>query len=729
MAVTIPGYKILRPLGKGGMATVYLAQQEIFEREVALKIMSRSLAEDESFGQRFFREAKIVSQLVHPNIVTVHNVGVHDGYYFLAMEYIDGGDLKQVRHNLTLQQKITTILDIAKALDYAASKGYVHRDIKPENIMFHRSDGRAVLMDFGIARAATVDKSVTQTGVAIGTPHYMSPEQAKGKPVDFRSDLYSLGVVFFLLLSGRVPFDAESAVAIGIKHITEPIPLLPPGMGALQPIVDTLLAKAASDRYQSAGDLIDDLQRIDVALVDQSVAFAHADGLEDDNRDLPTVQSATIDSIDAISVVYDDRDSGSVSSGGVLPWLIGLVLTASLAGWLFYQQRPEVIEPWLDILGAKFAALSTQSVREAGPAVIADRNASGVTGDQGEIPAVVESEPLAEGTIERQEVRATTVETSRNTMPSPSPTPTPLELAREKTGTLERMYRADASYFEAVVEANLDLLELSPADAYAEANLAALGKEVLADVERLLLAGKYSAARKKLDQIEHVFAGYPLAGLDSTRKTLAQRQQISTRLAQAQAYQDAGQLVRPSGKNAAASYKAVLRLDSTNQVAKNGLQAIAVVLVNEAEALFRQGQLQSALAKTKNALDVIEGHSGARTLQRRIERQVAYVREIDDYFRMAELRVRQGEFFQPENDNADYYYQRILRREPKNQRAKEGREAMVDEFARAVWRQVGDEQFFAARERVQTALVAMPENNRLQSLKLAVEEIVAEKSP
>ncbi|ACR13228.1 protein kinase [Teredinibacter turnerae T7901] len=727
MAVTIPGYKILRTLGKGGMATVYLAQQEIFEREVALKIMSRALAEDESFGQRFFREAKIVSQLVHPNIVTVHNVGVHSGYYFLAMEYIDGGDLKQVRHNLSLQQKITTILDIAKALDYAASKGYVHRDIKPENIMFHNSDGRAVLMDFGIARAATLDKSVTQTGVAIGTPHYMSPEQAKGKSVDFRSDLYSLGVVFFLLLSGRVPFDAESAVAIGIKHITEAVPLLPPGMAALQPIVDTLMAKDARDRYQSAGDLIDDLQRIDVALVDQSVAFAHADGIEDDNRDLPTVQSATIENIDAISVVYDDRDPGTPSSSGVLPWLIGLVLTASLGGWLFYQQRPEVIQPWLDLAGEKFAALAEQPLRAAGADGISSRNGSNVTGDQGKTPAVVEPEALAEGAIERQKASASTTETSDKA--SPSPTPDPLEVAREKIVTLERLYRSDATYLDALVEANIDLLNLSPEDSVAEANLASLGKEGLADIERLLVAGKFSAAKQKLEQVEHVFAGYSLAGLDSTRKELERQQQISALLSQAQAYQEAGQLVRPSGKNAATSFKAVLRLDSTNLVAKNGLQAVAAELVSEAGALFKQGQLQSALAKTKSALDVIEGHSGAKTLQRRIERQVAYVREIDDYFRMAELRVRQGEFFQPENDNADYYYQRILRREPKNQRAKEGRDAMVDEFARAVWRQVGDEQFFAAQERVQTALAAMPENNRLQSLKLAVEEIVAEKSP
>lgn len=262
MDLQIPGYKILHVLGRGGMATVYLAEQEIFEREVALKVMSRHLADDPAFGRRFLREAKIVSRLLHPHIVTVHDVGVHEGAYYLAMEYVDGPDLRQARDSLTLEEKIRVVKEIASALQFASSKGYVHRDIKPENIMLHAQDLRSVLMDFGIARAAESDLTVTQTGIAVGTPHYMSPEQARGHPVDGRTDLYSLGVVFYYLLTGAVPYHADSAVAIGIKHISDPIPRLPSQLTLLQPIVDKLMAKLPEHRFQTAGQLIEVLNKL-----------------------------------------------------------------------------------------------------------------------------------------------------------------------------------------------------------------------------------------------------------------------------------------------------------------------------------------------------------------------------------------------------------------------------------------------------------------------------------
>ncbi len=266
----IPGYRIVRPLGQGGMATVYLAMQENFEREVALKIMSPNLlAADHTYGERFLREARIVARIVHPHIVTVHDVGVHEGLHYLAMEYVAGQDLREARSRLSLRQSLTVIRQIAGALEEAHHKGYVHRDIKPENILIHRNGGRAVLTDFGIARPLGSDDDSAQLGGTIGTPAFMSPEQALGQPIDHRSDLYSLGVVCYFLLIGQVPYAGDSPVAVGMKHALDPIPRLPAGLAIAQRFIDTALAKHPDHRFQT-GDSFASAIDVLVATLDES---------------------------------------------------------------------------------------------------------------------------------------------------------------------------------------------------------------------------------------------------------------------------------------------------------------------------------------------------------------------------------------------------------------------------------------------------------------------------
>ncbi len=257
--IKIPGYRILKQLGQGGMSSVFLAEQLSFGRNVAVKVMSQQLAAKEHFGDRFLREARIAAQLSHPNIVSVYDTGCIDGAYFLAMEYLPGGHLGQrMNTGVALLESLDIIEDAAYALDHAASQNVVHRDIKPGNIMF-RADGSLALVDFGIARDLSTETMVTQAGTVLGTPHYMSPEQSLGETLDNRSDLYSLGIVFFELLTGHVPFTADSAAAVGVKHLSEAVPRLPEELDIFQPIVDTLLAKAPEDRYQTGADMIADL--------------------------------------------------------------------------------------------------------------------------------------------------------------------------------------------------------------------------------------------------------------------------------------------------------------------------------------------------------------------------------------------------------------------------------------------------------------------------------------
>ncbi len=236
--MAIPGYRILRKIRQGGMSTVYLAIQKSVDREVAIKVMSPTLSNAPSFGSRFYREAKIVGQLSHPNIVSIYDVGSHKQYNYIAMDYLPGMPLQdRLEQGISPQEAIKITRELAAALDYAHSRGYMHRDIKPDNILF-RSDGAAVLCDFGIAKALKGKVSMTNAGAVLGTPHYMSPEQAQGKEIDGRADLYSLGVVFFEMLTGHVPYQGDEPVAVAVKHMSAPIPKLPANQKIFQPLIN-----------------------------------------------------------------------------------------------------------------------------------------------------------------------------------------------------------------------------------------------------------------------------------------------------------------------------------------------------------------------------------------------------------------------------------------------------------------------------------------------------------
>ena len=257
----IPGYKIEKQLGKGGMARVYLALHEGLDRHVAIKVMSKELDDDDTaYSERFISEARIVAKLNHVNIITVFDVGVHDGHHYIAMELVPGENLDdRIKKGMSEQEALIIMKQIASALDFAHSKHIIHRDIKPENILF-REDGTAILADFGIAKATESTSKMTATGTVIGTPHYMSPEQAQGQEVGPYSDFYSLGVVFYEMLTGKLPYDADSTIAIVFKHITEPIPPLDPAHAKYQPLLDTLLAKDHKDRYHSGREIITDIE-------------------------------------------------------------------------------------------------------------------------------------------------------------------------------------------------------------------------------------------------------------------------------------------------------------------------------------------------------------------------------------------------------------------------------------------------------------------------------------
>ena len=252
----LPGYSDVRQIGAGGMALVYRATQVSFKRQVAIKVLMPTYASDSQFAERFLREAETVASLSHPHIIPVYDFGQRDGTFYMVMEFLTGGDLMQwIHRGLEEEEVLQIISDVASALHFAHEKGYVHRDVKPDNIMF-REDNSAVLTDFGIARQKNANNQVTVAGSILGTPKYMSPEQLQGHPVDGRSDIYSLGIMFYEMLTKQAPYQDEEFMALAMKHLQSPIPKLPIRYSKFQKLFEKMVAKKPEDRFQTGLEIV-----------------------------------------------------------------------------------------------------------------------------------------------------------------------------------------------------------------------------------------------------------------------------------------------------------------------------------------------------------------------------------------------------------------------------------------------------------------------------------------
>ncbi|SFJ13662.1 protein kinase domain-containing protein [Thermoflavimicrobium dichotomicum] len=260
-------YHIVRYIGGGGMAAVYLAQDMVLDRYVAIKVLYEEYSKDWEFVQRFVREAKTAGKLSHPNIVNVFDAGVDNHIYYIVMEFVDGASLNHIiqqKGQLSALETISIAIQICQGLGHAHDHGIIHRDIKPHNILFTQN-GQAKVSDFGISRFVQSNTALTQTGIVVGTVPYFSPEQAKGAKLSFTSDLYSLGIVLYEMVTGQLPFTGNDSVSIALKHIQEPLPdprqLNPHITDKLYFIIRKATEKDPAHRYQSAYEMAYDLQQ------------------------------------------------------------------------------------------------------------------------------------------------------------------------------------------------------------------------------------------------------------------------------------------------------------------------------------------------------------------------------------------------------------------------------------------------------------------------------------
>ena len=253
----IKGYRFMRKLGSTAHSGVYLAERESTHLQVVLKVLRQMPEDADSIGafDRFLQEYETIAEMDHPNIVRIYDLGVSDDHAHIAMEYLDGGDLRnKIEKGSSELEAVKYLRQIASALSAVHAKNVLHRDLKPGNIML-RKNGSIALIDFGLAKRARLEAAITDKGEIFGTPNYMSPEQGHGSKVDERSDIYSLGIIFFELLTGEKPFKGGSAMGIIYKHAQAPVPLLPPHLAKYQSLINMMLAKLPEDRLQSAAEI------------------------------------------------------------------------------------------------------------------------------------------------------------------------------------------------------------------------------------------------------------------------------------------------------------------------------------------------------------------------------------------------------------------------------------------------------------------------------------------
>lgn len=341
---TLGQYQLVEQIGKGGMATVYKAYQPSLNRHVAIKILPPYLLHEPGFAERFTREAHAIAQLDHPNILPIYDFGKQENISYIVMKYVPAGTLHdQLGSPMSPAQALEFIEQIAGALDLAHERGILHRDIKPSNILID-DRGWIYLSDFGLAKMVEGSVQLTGSGVGVGTPAYMSPEQGQGLPVDARTDVYSLGVVLFEMLTGRVPFEAETPMAVVIKHITDPIPLphlMNPNIpDSVERVLLKALAKNPDDRFNRAGEMAETLRR---AVTDLSPAVA--------GRPIPPDPDATVAHVGPIRP-FPPPAAPATNSGG-LPWLpiligvgvLAIVAICLLAGLFYVLGSPATPAP------------------------------------------------------------------------------------------------------------------------------------------------------------------------------------------------------------------------------------------------------------------------------------------------------------------------------------------------------------------------------------------------
>jgi serine/threonine-protein kinase PpkA len=726
--IEIPGYRVIRPLGRGGMATVYLAIQESVQREVALKAMSPTLLADEQFGERFVREARIAAKLRHPHVVQIYDVGRVGDHPYIAMEYLPGG--AAIARNGTPREPrfaLRVIREIAGALGYAQNKGVVHRDIKPDNILL-REDGAAVLTDFGIARASD-NSRMTRTGAIIGTPHYMSPEQARGLPLDGRADLYSLGIVFHELLLGRVPYQADDSLAVGIMHITAPLPRLPAELASLQPVLDRLLAKEPEQRFQGGAELAAAIERIerDLASVPRGAerdfdtsheraepTLGNIDHLLDEPRHRPARPAEARDDYAPYDTLGRERDAPFDTLGRDRD--------------LRHRGEGRREEPQMPGRDAGFAD-------EFG-----DRDWRGLAAARAGRDEDSEGSRARQRSSRRPETRpARTRGWLLGTAVLLAMLAGGVWLFQDRLRDLwpqtrmnDLLARADRALLENRLEGAEGARELygaaaalDPDNLPARQGLQRVGLRLLDSARSALAANDFTAARAALAQAREL--AVPATDADAVQRELDAREtrgvELGALLEQAQRASREGRLDQ-GDDSAVALYRRALAAEPGNALAAAGLRDTLTALLDRARALVAAGQFEQAAVQIEAVAALDASHLGlpdarAQLAEARSQRENQLAAQLDEADRLAKA----GRTTAPAGGSARDLYRAVLQADPANQRAQEGLRRIAQTLLGQAQRRMADFEFEPAAQLLDRAEAVDPKVPGLAAARTRMAEL------
>ncbi len=755
----IPGYRILRALGRGGMATVYLALQESVQREVALKVMSPTLHGDAEFGERFLREARIAASLRHRHVVQVHDVGRADDLHYIAMEYLSGGPvLNRSAGAGDLAFCLRVVREIALALDYAHRRGVIHRDIKPDNILL-RDDGAAVLSDFGIARAHD-SKRMTMTGTILGTPHYMSPEQASGGAVDGRADLYSLGIVFHEMAVGAVPFDAADWVSVGLMHLSAPVPRLPPALQKLQPLIDTMLAKDPSERLQTGAELADVIAEMELGLSGSRAApirtppvGSHGTSLPDTRRREPALDPTGDEPMlgeiqEALSQpsprarrrAESERTASDQARAPRRPVALrlALLLLPVLLGIAYLQREPlrDLITPSHQeaLLRQAEEALQRGQVngdslgpaRELFQAVLAldPDNQRGRDGLTQVADGLLQQARRALADDRLQQARRD-LEAARDAGAASrdlDAVETDIRSREQHDDLLgELVGQAQAALVAGRLDGSEDsalalyarALAVDPASSVAQAGRRETLGLLLERARRQVEDGQFDQAAQQIDAVASIDAAH--LGLPEARGRLAEARQriesgIGALIAEGDALRKQGRLLTPAGNSARDRYRSALAREPGSTAAKEGLRQIAAALVRQSAPPLADFEFERAAALLEEAAATDPAAPGLRAAQARLrdlqDRRGALASgaltpaqqdSVTQTLVAAAAARAGGNLLYPPGESAWDLYRRVLSVDPSNRSAKQGLEELPAATRQRFEQALGTSRVNAAR--------------------------------